>query len=54
MEMNLDDDRADPSKMYRDIGKEYMERAGRFCSNSELSGRTAMRREEHKHFWLGV
>jgi hypothetical protein len=32
MEMNLDDDRADPSKMYRDIGKEYMEREGRFYS----------------------
>jgi hypothetical protein len=27
---------------------------GRFYLNSELSGRMAMRREEHKHFWLGV
>jgi hypothetical protein len=54
-ERELEDTRADPSTMYRDIGREYLQRAGRCYLNCELSGMMmAAKREEHKGFWQGV
>jgi hypothetical protein len=55
MDKELEDNRKDPSSMLKDLGKEYIERAGRLYLQAEFAGRYfAEKREVHKQYWFGV
>ncbi len=54
MEEELENERKDPSAMFHQLGKECIERAGRFFLQSEIAGRfMADKRKEHYQFWKG-
>jgi hypothetical protein len=55
MERELEDKTKDPSAMLFELGKQCVERAGRFFLNSEFAGRfMAQKREEHEVFWRDI
>jgi hypothetical protein len=55
MKKELEKHREDPSTMFRDLGMEHVQIAGRLLVQSELAGRMmAKKREEHETTWKDV